>query len=166
MVAGSLSSGLSLSRALDSVVRHGLQPAATEFNRAITETRLGADLEDALDGVADRMDSEDMRWTVMAINIQRAVGGNLVEVLHNVVATMRERGYLRRHVKALTAEGRMSAYILIALPILIAAWLFYSSPDYMSPLYTNPIGLLMLVGAAGLIVGGALWMRTLIRPEV
>ena len=166
LVAGSLSSGLTLARSLDTVVRNGMQPAAHEFSRAITEARLGADLEEALEGVATRMDSEDMRWTVMAVHIQRAVGGNLVEVLRNVVSTMRERAYLRRHVHALTAEGRMSAYILIALPIGIAGWLFYASPGYMSPMYTNPLGLVMLIAAGGLVIAGTVWMRRLIRPEV
>jgi Flp pilus assembly protein TadB len=166
LVASSLQSGFSLAQAIDAVVREGSQPAAGEFARALGETRIGADLADALDGVAARMDSQDMRWTVMAIRIQRSVGGNLAEVLRNTIATMRERAFLRRHVKALSAEGRLSAYILVALPILLGAWLFYSSPSYMRLLYTTPFGLIMLFGAAALVVVGSFWMRVLIKVEV
>jgi Flp pilus assembly protein TadB len=166
LVASSLQSGFSLAQAIDAVVREGSQPAAGEFGRALGETRIGADLADALDGVAARMDSQDMRWSVMAIRIQRSVGGNLAEVLRNTIATMRERAFLRRHVKALSAEGRLSAYILVALPVLLGGWLFYSSRSYMRLLYTTPFGLMMLIGAAVLVVIGSLWMRALIKVEV
>jgi tight adherence protein B len=166
LLASSLQSGFSLAQALDAVVREGSQPAAGEFSRALGEARIGADLADALDGVAARMDSQDMRWSVMAIRIQRSVGGNLAEVLRNTIATMRERAFLRRHVKALSAEGRLSAYILVALPIVLGGWLFYSSRAYMQLLYTTTFGLMMLTGAVALVVIGAFWMRALIKVEV
>jgi tight adherence protein B len=166
LIAGSLQSGFSLPQAVDAVVREGSQPAASEFSRALVEARLGADLEDALNRVADRMNSTDLRWTVMAIRIQREVGGNLAEVLRTTVGTMRERAYLRRQVSSLSAEGRLSAYVLIALPLLIGGWFFYSDPSYMRPLYTTLIGLVMLVGSVVLILVGAFWMRRLIKIEV
>ncbi len=166
LLASSLQSGFSLEHAIEAVVREGSQPAAAELSRAIAEARIGADLSDALDSVAARMDSQDMRWTVMAIRIQREVGGNLAEVLRNTIATMRERAFLRRHVKALSAEGRLSAYILVALPIVLGGWLFYSSPSYMQLLYTTTFGLMMLLGSVVLVVVGALWMRVLIRVQV
>jgi tight adherence protein B len=166
LIAGSLQSGFSLPQAVDAVVREGSQPAASEFSRALVEARLGADLEDALNRVAERMDSTDLRWTVMAIRIQREVGGNLAEVLRTTVGTMRERAFLRRQVSSLSAEGRLSAYVLIALPLLIGGWFFYSDPSYMRPLYTTLIGLVMLVGSVVLILVGAFWMRRLIKIEV
>jgi Flp pilus assembly protein TadB len=166
LIAGSLQSGFSLPQAVDAVVREGSQPAAEEFSRALAEARIGADLEDALNRIADRMDSTDLRWTVMAIRIQREVGGNLAEVLRTTVGTMRERAFLRRQVKALSAEGRLSAYVLVALPVVIGGWFFYSDPSYMRPLYTSLIGLVMLVGSAALVVVGAFWMRRLIKIEV
>jgi Flp pilus assembly protein TadB len=166
LIASSLQSGFSLAQSLDSVVREDQQPTAGEFARALTDARLGANLEDGLDAVADRMASDDLRWVVMAVRIQREVGGNLAEVLRNTVGTMRERAHLRGHVRALTAEGRLSAYILVALPVLVGGWLFYSSPGYMRLLYTTSIGLLMLIGAAVLVVIGTLWMRALIKVEV
>ncbi|MGE5133161.1 MAG: type II secretion system F family protein [Gemmatimonadota bacterium] len=166
LIAGSLQAGFSLPQALDAVVREDSQPVAGEFARALAEVRIGADLEDGLARVADRMNSTDLSWTVMAVRIQREVGGNLAEVLRNTVATMRERAALRRHVRALSAEGRLSAYILIALPILIAIWLFISSPGYMRPLYTTPVGVLMLIGGAVLMVVGSFWMSRVIKVEM
>ncbi len=166
LVAGSLQSGFSLPQALDSVVREDTQPAAGEFARALAEARIGADLTDGLEAVANRMDSDDLHWTVMAIRIQRGVGGNLGEVLLTIANTIRERAYLRRQVRALSAEGRLSGYVLVAMPVLVGAWLFITSSEYMRPLYTTPLGLLMFVGAAGLVVIGALWMRAMIKVEV
>jgi tight adherence protein B len=166
LVAGALQSGFSLAQALDSVVREGSQPAAGELSRALAETRIGAELEDSLDRVALRMDSRDLSWVVMAIRIQREVGGNLAEVLLNTVGTMRERAQLRRQVRALSAEGRLSAYILIALPILVGGWLFWSRGEYMRPLFTTVAGVVMLLGAGVMVVLGSLWMRKIVNVEV
>lgn len=166
LVAGSLQAGFSLPQALDAVVREGTQPTAAEFSRALAETRIGIDIGVALDEVAYRMDSDDLRWTVMAIRIQREVGGNLAEILRNTVGTMRERAYLRRHIRALSAEGRLSAYILLALPLLVGTWLFISDGSYMRPLYTTAFGLFMLISGCVLMVAGSVWMRGLIKMEV
>lgn len=166
LVAGALQSGFSLPQALDAVVREDSQPASGEFSRAIAETRIGGELETALNRVAERMNSTDLRWTVMAIGIQRQVGGNLVEVLRNTVDTMRERAQVRRQVKALSAEGRLSAYILVALPIVLAGYMFLARPDYIRPLYTTAFGLVMLIGSAVLVVVGSIWMRNIVRLEV
>lgn len=165
LLASSLLAGFSLLQALDAVVRETSQPAAGEFARALAEARFGADLEDCMDTIADRMASDDLRWTVMAIRIQRGIGGNLAEVLSTTVSTIRERGFLRRHVQALSAEGRLSAYVLIALPIVAGAYLFLTSPSYMRPLYTTGVGQFMLAGAFVLVVSGALLMRHLIKVE-
>ena len=137
----------------------------SEFSRALAETRIGVDLEDGLTHVADRMHCEDLRWVVMATRIQREVGGNLAEVLTNTVDTMRERAQTRRHVRALSAEGRLSGYIIVSLPIALGAWLTLSKPEYMSPLFTTPIGVMMVAACVGLIIVGAFWIRVLIKVE-
>jgi tight adherence protein B len=165
-VAGSLRSGFSLSQAMDAAVREDTQPVAGEFSRALAESRIGVDLEDALDQVADRMESADLRWTVIAIRIQRETGGNLAEVLGNTVETMRERAMLKRHVRALSAEGRLSAYILVSLPIFIGGWIFLTRRAYLRPMYTSTVGIIMLGFAALLVGGGALWMKKLVKVEV
>jgi Flp pilus assembly protein TadB len=166
VLAGSLKSGFSLPQALDAVVREDTQPIAGEFSRALAETRIGGELEAALDRVADRMDSKDLRWSVLAIRIQRSVGGNLVEVLRTTGETMRERAAVRRHVRALSAEGRLSAYILVALPILLGAFLFIFKNSYVRPLYTTPLGLAMMTAAVVLVGLGTVWMRNVVKVEV
>ena len=99
LMSGSLSAGLSLAQSVDTVVREGTEPIAGEFKRVLVEARLGVPLDSALDGVAERMGSKDFEWVVMAIRIQREVGGNLAELLNTVAATLRERDYLRRQVR-------------------------------------------------------------------
>ena len=166
LVASSLQTGFSLPQAIDNAVRDGREPIASELNRALTESRLGVVLEDALDKVAERMDSLDFAWIVMAIRIQREVGGNLAEVLQTTVATMRERAAMRRQVRALSAEGRLSAYILISLPILMFCWLFLTRRAYVSLLWTTTLGLIMSVGAIIAVVIGWFWMRKVAQVEV
>lgn len=165
LIVGSLRSGFSLAQAVDALVRDGTQPAAGEFSRALAETRIGVELEAGLNHVAERMECEDLRWVVMATRIQREVGGNLAGVLHNTVDTMRERAATRRHVRALSAEGRLSGYVIVALPIVLGTWLTITKPQYMSPLFTTAPGVVMLAGGAALIVVGAFWIRALIKVE-
>ncbi|MGN6681451.1 MAG: type II secretion system F family protein [Streptosporangiaceae bacterium] len=166
LIASTLQAGFSLPQALDAVVREQGQPAAGEFSRALAEARLGARLEDGLDAVATRMESDDLHWTVMTIRIQQGVGGNLAEVLLTIANTIRERAAMRSQVRALSAEGRLSAYILVALPIIVATWLFITSGPYMRPLYTTTMGEILLGLAVALIVIGALVMRKMIKVEV
>lgn len=166
IVASSLRSGFTLSQALDSVVREGTEPASSEFARALTEARLGADLEDALEAVAERMRCRDLSWVVEAVRISREVGGNLAEVLLTTVSTMRERAQMRRQVRTLSAEGRLSAWILLCLPIMIGGWLLLTRRDYLQPLFSTSIGIGMLAGAGLLVVVGAFWMSRLVKVEV
>jgi Flp pilus assembly protein TadB len=167
LIVGSLRSGFSLTQALDAVVRDAPPgPLAAELGRAMGEVRLGGDLADALDRAAVRADNQDLAWAVIAIRIQHETGGNLAETLETTVDTIRERGRLRRHVRALSAEGRLSAYLLLGLPIAIAGWMFVVSRDYLSVLWTTPMGLILLVGAALLMVFGAFWMSRWLKVEV
>ena len=139
LVATSLSSGFSLLQALDSVAKDAPEPAAKEFSRALAEARIGSDVSDALDHMAVRLDSPNMRWTTMAIRIQREVGGNLAETLRTTAATLREREMLKRQVKALSAEGRLSAYILVALPIGLFFYSMWTNYEYVSLLWTRTL---------------------------
>lgn len=166
LMSGSLSAGLSLAQSADTVVREGSEPMAAEFKRALIEARLGVQIEDALDSVAERMQSKDFNWVVMAIRIQREVGGNLAELLNQVAATMREREYLRRQVKSLSAEGRMSAWILGALPPLFLAYLVLLRPTYLDPMVESPLGWIMFGACAVMMTVGAFWMSKLVKVEV
>jgi tight adherence protein B len=166
LMAGGLQAGLSLPQAVDSVVREGNEPMAGELRRALVEQRLGVDITDALEGVGKRMDSEDFNWIVMAIRIQREVGGNLAEILHTVADTLREREYLRRQVKALSAEGRLSGYILTGLPPLIGFYMLFANPEYIKLLYTTVPGFILLGIALVLLVIGSFAMSKLAKVEV
>jgi tight adherence protein B len=166
LVSGGLSAGLSFAQSLDTVVRQGSEPMTTEFRRALIEARLGVDIEDALDDVADRMQSNDFRWVVIAVRIQREVGGNLAEVLGQVAATIREREYLHRQVKSLSAEGKMSAWILGLLPVVVFAFLMLTNGTYFTPMFTNLLGLVMIGAAVVMMTIAVFWMRKLVRMEV
>ena len=166
LISGSLAAGLSLAQSIDTVVREGQQPISTEFRRVIGETRLGITLDDALEGVSDRFDSKDFAWVVMAIRIQRQVGGNLAELLDTVAATIREREYMRRQVAALAAEGKLSAWVLGGLPPMFMLYLFLTKRDYVMPMFTEPLGWLMLAGSGTLLSVGVFWMSRLIKVEV
>jgi tight adherence protein B len=166
LMSGSLSAGLSLAQSIDTIVREGTEPITSEFKRVVIETRLGVTLEDSLESVAERMESKDFEWVVMAIRIQREVGGNLAELLLTVAATLRERDYLRRHVKALSAEGRLSCYILGGLPPAFLLYLTLSKPDYTKPMYTTPIGWILCAGMAVLLGVGVLWMSKVAKVDV
>jgi tight adherence protein B len=166
LLAGSLSAGYSLPQGLDAVTRQGSPPMSDELRKALVEARLGAPVEDALDDVADRMSSKDFSWVVMAIRIQRQVGGNLAEVLANTAATLRERERLRRQVQVLSAEGRLSAYILFGLPVFFGLYLVATRPDYLKVLVTDPLGWVMIVGMGILLTVGALWLRKVVKVDV
>jgi tight adherence protein B len=166
IMASSLRAGHSFLQALDTVAREIAQPAATEFQRVVAEIRLGRGAEDALEALAERVGSADFRWAVLAVNIQREVGGNLAEILDNVSDTLRERAMMRRQVRVLTSEGRLSAWVLTLLPIGIAVYLFAMSPDYIGLLFSTTIGYVMLGGAAILLVAGVLWMRKIVNIDV
>jgi tight adherence protein B len=165
LVIGSLRAGFSLPQSLDVLVREAPEPVASEFGRAVAEHRLGADVSDAMERLAQRTESDDLGWAVMAVRIQREVGGNLAEVLQTTVDTMRERARLRRHVRALSAEGRISAWVLIALPIALAAFMFFFRPEYLTPLVTTLEGVIMVVGGVMLFLLGIFWMTRIIRVE-
>jgi tight adherence protein B len=166
LMAGALSAGLSLAQSVDTVVKEGTDPMAGEFRRALIETRLGVEIEDALAAIADRMSSVDFEWVVMAIRIQRQVGGNLAELLNKVAETIREREYLERQVLTLSAEGRLSVWILGGLPPAFMAYLLVSNPGYVGVLFESPIGWAMLILMGFLLTVGIFWMKKLVKVEV
>jgi tight adherence protein B len=162
LLAGGLRAGHSLLRAIDAVSREAESPTAEEFARVVNQTRLGRDLNDALEETATRMGSEDFSWVAQAIGIHREVGGDLSTVLDEVGHTIRERNQIRRQVASLSAEGKMSAYVLLALPFVVLAILTLTSPAYVSKFTESPIGYLMMGAAAVMLTVGSLWMRKVV----
>ncbi len=166
LIAGGLSAGLSAGQAIETVVREGSEPIAGELRRVLIEQRLGIDITDALGNVAERMHSQDFAWVVMAMRIQREVGGNLAELLTTVSETLREREYLRRQVGVLSAEGRVSAWILGALPVLMFTYVAAFRPEFIKPLLTEPLGMAMLGVGIALLAGGAFVLSRIVKVEV
>jgi tight adherence protein B len=166
IMASSLRAGHSFLQALDTVAREITAPAQVEFQRLVVEIRLGRPAEDALEALADRVGSSDFRWAVLAVNIQREVGGNLAEILDNVSDTLRERAMMRRQIKVLTAEGRLSAWVLAILPFALGLYMFAVNPEYITLLFTSQVGLIMLGVAGVLMVLGILWMRKIVDIDV
>ena len=166
ILASSLRAGHSFLQALDQVANEIKDPSASEFHRVVSEIRLGRSVDDAMVEMADRIGSEDMRWAVMAVNIQRQVGGNLAEVLDIVANTVRERAYIHRQVRVLSAEGRISIGILSALPFGIFFYLMLVNPEYIGVLFTHPIGRILLLAGAALMAAGIFVMTRIVRIDV
>ncbi len=163
LLAGSMRAGYGLLQAVNNISAEAAAPTGQEFGRVLVETRLGRDLVDSLSALADRMDSDDFRWVSQAIDIQRSVGGDLSEILDTVAQTIRERNQIRRQIRALSAEGRISSYILIAIPFALVAFILVMAPEYIAPLWTTTVGK-VAVGVGGLLmVMGTAWIRRLIR---
>ncbi|ACL42396.1 type II secretion system protein (plasmid) [Pseudarthrobacter chlorophenolicus A6] len=162
LLSGGLRAGHSLQRAVDAVSQQAPSPTAEEFSRIMNETRIGRDLTDAMDQTAERMKSEDFSWVSQAIGIHREVGGDLADVLDQVGRTIRERNQIQRQVKALSAEGKMSAYVLMALPVLIIGVLAIISPSYIVSFGSSPLGWGMVAGGILMMTVGGLWLKKIV----
>lgn len=166
LLAGTLKAGYSITQGFEAVSKEVDDPMGKELRRVVTEHRLGRTLEDALDATADRMGSEDFAWTVMAIKIQREVGGNLAELLLTVANTMTQRERLRRDVNSLTAEGRISAFILGILPPGLAVVMYVMNRDYIVQLFDDTLGYIFVGAALVAMAIGFAWMKKIITIEV
>jgi len=162
LLSGGLRAGHSILRAIDAAAAESQSPTSEEMRRVITETSLGRDLLDSLTDTSERMENEDFVWIAQAIQINREVGGNLAEVLDQVGETIRERSEIKGHIKSLAAEGKFSAYILIAMPFGIVMMLMTVNPGYMNSMFTHPLGWGMIGASAILMTVGSLWMRKII----
>jgi tight adherence protein B len=165
LLTNSLRSGHGLAQALDAVVEEIDDPAKIEFERVLTDVRVGRDLTDSMTALADRMDSEDMRWVVAAIAINRETGGNLSEILDTVGETIRERQRAQRQVRTFTAEGRLTARILTGLPFLLAFWQWRANPQNFEVL-THGVGLVLLGVAGVLLLIGWVWINRIVKIKM
>jgi tight adherence protein B len=162
LVTTALRSGFGLTQALDSVAEEAEEPARSEFAHVLVESRLGRDLSDAMRALAQRMGSKDLEWVVAAIDINRDTGGNLSEILNTVGATIRERQRMARQVDTLTAEGRLSARILTAMPFLMALLQWRTNPDNFA-LLTHGGGLVAVMVAGILMILGTFWVHKIVN---
>jgi tight adherence protein B len=166
ILASSMRAGHSFQQALDAVAKEVGDPGGAEFGRVVTEIRLGRPFDEALNALAERVGTEEFKWAIMGVNVQREVGGNLAEILDTLSQTVREREAVRRQVQVLSAEGRLSVKILMIMPFLLALYLTWINGSYMRLLWTTRPGLIFLVVGGLLMVAGALWSRKLVRIDV
>ena len=164
-VAASLRSGQTLVSAIDVVAQLQRDEVAFQFQRALAEVQFGATIEEALARVAERMKSEDLRWLVLTLQIHREIGGPLNQVVDAVAQTMATRAELRREVRVLATEGKLSAMVLVAVPFIAFAALFVLRREYLSFFLTQPLGFAMLGGFAALMLTGWLWLQSILKEE-
>lgn len=161
-MAGSLKVGQSFNNSMRAIVDEGMVPASDEFGRVLAETRLGRPMNEALEGMSERIQSEDLAFVLMSVNIQREVGGSLADFFKTVSETVRQRQQFRRRVRALTAMGRASAILLLALPFVTAGLIALVGDGYINVLFTTTAGQIMIVVMLILMVFGTLVLRKIV----
>ena len=166
LISSGLRSGMSMPQSVAAAASDGNGPVERQVRRALAEVKVGLTIDEALMRVAQRMGSDDLRWAIAALQIQREVGGNLAKILDTASSTIRARDDLRREIATLSAEGRISAYVLVALPIGIFLFMMMGRRDYVEIFWTTGIGKLMLFGFVSAVGVGWFWMRKLVVVEV
>lgn len=161
MLASSLRAGQSFTQALNSCARDASSPMSDELARIVNENRLGRDLIEAMEETASRMACEDFVWLAEAVAVTRDSGGNLNEIIDRVGETIRERTEIREKVHAYASEGRMSSYVLMGLPLFVGGGYALVSPGYLDPLFTEPLGRVLLACSAVLFTISYFWMRAI-----
>jgi tight adherence protein B len=166
VLASAMRAGHSFIGALSVVVEDSPEPSRSEFRRVIADEQLGVPLEEALTRVVTRMDNKDLAQVALVATLQRDTGGNTAEVLDRVTETVRERFALRRLVKTLTAQGRMSRWIVTALPLVLATAITVINPTYLEPLYGTIVGRLLIVVACVLVAAGSFLIKRIVDIKV
>jgi tight adherence protein B len=166
VLASALRAGHSFIGALSVVVNDAPEPSRTEFRRVVADEQLGVPLEDALHVVVERMESRELEQVALVAALQRQTGGNTAEVLDRVTETIRERADLRRTVQTLTAQGRLSRWVVSILPLFLLLVITIINPGYMHVLYSSTTGKILLVFAAVMVVSGSLVIKRIINIKV
>jgi tight adherence protein B len=167
MWVNALRSGYSVLQAMEAIAKDAPEPTKTEFKRVVQEVQLGIDVPDALDHLLERVESEDLDLVITAVNIQREVGGNLAEILDVIGGTIRERIKLKGEIRVLTAQGRMTGYVISFLPIGLAFLLNMISPGYMGSMFSNRgCGWPMLGGGLAMIGMGTAAIQKIVDIDI
>jgi tight adherence protein B len=161
-LAASLKAGHSFKQGIQTIVDEGQEPASTELSRVITDTRLGRPMDDALADTAERIGSKNFSFVITAVTIQRQVGGSLAGLFDMVADTVRQRQQFARKIRGLTAMGRASAYVLVALPFFIAFAITLLNPTYMEPLYNTSTGHMLIIVGLVMMAFGSLLLRKIV----
>jgi tight adherence protein B len=165
LLGRAMRAGHPLSAGFKMVADEAPEPIASEFRQVFEEQRFGLPFDDSLLGLGERIRLSDIRILITAILVHRQVGGNLAEILDTIASLVRERFKLRRQLRVITAQGRLSGYVLGFLPIALGLAIYSLNRDYMMPIFEEPAGRLMLVAALVLQVAGYLWIRRILDIE-
>lgn len=165
-LASSMRSGYSLAQAIEAASEVIPAPLGRELSRTIGETRVGRSLEEALSATAQRVGSTDLTWSVKAMQIQARTGGAVADILTTLGDFMREREEVRREIRVLTADGRISAIFLLGIPVLVTVAILLTRPGYLEPLFTTSLGRVMIAGAVVSMFLGTLAIHKLVKVEV
>jgi tight adherence protein B len=166
VLAAAMRAGHSLVGALSNVAEGSVEPSRSEFSRIVADEQLGSPLEDAIGLVVTRMESRDLDQVALIARLQRETGSSSAEVLDRVVETVRGRAELRRLVKTLTAQGRMSRWVLTLIPVALALMLSVLSPGYLNPMFDHSLGRVALFFAAGMVITGSLVIKKIVNIKV
>jgi len=166
IIASGLRAGLTFPTAMTATANQDQGEVGRQFRRALAEVQFGSSMEDSLKRVAARMTSDDLAWLVMALEIQREVGGSLSGILDGVATTIKGRAEVQREIRVISAEGRMSGYVLIALPIVAFIALFIIRPEYVKFFWTDPVGFVMIGVFLALMAIGWIWMNKVVSVRV
>jgi tight adherence protein B len=165
LMAASVEGGQTFQRSIDMYRRDARPPLSQELDRVMAEVAVGSDMVVALENMAERSGVEDLKWAVEAVRIQQSTGGRLAPILHTLATFMRTRQEVRREVQTLSAEGRMSGYVLFAIPVFLVLALEMKDPNYLTPMY-HGVGLIVLIGTAGLMALGFWIVRKMVNIKV
>ena len=165
LMAASVEGGQTFQRSIDMYRRDARPPLSDELDRVMAEVAVGSDLVVALENMAERSGVEDLKWAVEAVRIQQSTGGRLAPILHTLADFMRTRQEVRREVQTLSAEGRMSGYVLFAIPLFLVVALEMKDPGYLTPMF-HGAGLIVLIGTAGLMALGFWIVRRMVNIKV
>jgi tight adherence protein B len=165
-LASAMRAGHSLVTAMTSMARAASEPSKGEWGRVVADEQLGQPLEVAMRPMAARMDSDDVGQVALVAALHQRTGGNMAEVLERVADSVRERAELRRELQSLTAQARLSRYVVTALPPVVAGMIALINPDYVRPLFHTTAGVVLVFIASGLVVGASLIMRAITDIKV
>lgn len=166
LLSRALKAGHAFQTAMGMVAEEGAEPMGSEFRKTFEEQNYGLPLKDALNNLAIRMPLLDVRFFATAVLIQRETGGNLSEILDNLAYVVRERFKILRQVRVYTAHGRMTGYVLLALPAFLAVALMFINPEHMNILFHERVGRMMIAATVVLQTIGYLWIRKVVTIEV
>lgn len=166
VLSNALRAGYSLAMAINNIVVEAEKPIAAEFEQLQREIQLGSTLEAALNNMVQRLEVGELEMMATAIIIQREVGGNLAEILDNITENIRERVYLQQEIKTLTAQGRVSGYIVSLLPLALFLLLYFINPEYTKTLFVHPLGIFFIIAALAGELIGILCIRKIVNIDI